>query len=119
MKDNGDIPFSVDDDTIVEATNCIGDEVSEQFFKDHLPINLQTDESLPNFLDHEACSKTFQEEDIDSSMTIPCLITPSMNKRRPRTSFYPFDSDMYTYSSSEEEQQEEEERNWKKKSRIE
>jgi hypothetical protein len=114
VKDNGDLPFSVDEETVVEVTNCVGDAVSEQFFKDHQPppppINLQTEESLPNFVDEPqpetSSSKRPREEDLDhqtTTMAIPCLITPSMSKRRPQTTFYPFDSEMYTYSSSEEE----------------
>jgi hypothetical protein len=128
VKDNGDLPFSIDEETVVEAINCVGDAVSEQFFKDHLPINLdQEEKSLPNCIDPETAPPKNLPEEIDSTLVPTCLITPSMNKRRPRTMFYPFDSDMYTYFSSEEEEEgketvkerKETEGHLKKRSRIE
>jgi hypothetical protein len=97
----------IDEDTIIHTNNCVGDGVSEEFFRDHpLPprdedeqeeLEADPQEQFVQFVEHVP-------EEIDATAT--CL-SSLPRKRRPSTRL-PFESEIDAYAESDEDYEEEE-----------
>jgi hypothetical protein len=107
VKDNGDQPFLIDEDTLIQTSNCIGDVVSEEFLRDHTPPAPPPSPTQRDEEHEEILIQRVEEVPEEIAISTKSVAVKMPRKRRQHS----LDSDIYERDAGEsDEDYEEEER---------